>query len=131
MPIATLVLEDFLSTAQLIHPNLSNKPPSFLTQRPQDSGSGFPDRSAILCVLGALDMTYIFIIAYLLRKSDVNEEELRQMSEHSAVQAAGPGAVEELLVTEPQREGGQVLVSHLPDQRLLLSAHLKCTWIRI
>ena len=47
------------------------------------------------------------------------------MTEHRAVQAAGLGAVEELLVTEPEREGGQVLVSHLPDQRLLLSAHLK------
>ena len=58
-------------------------------------------------------------------KSNVNIEELRQVTEHRAVQAAGLGAVEELLITEPEREGGQVLVSHLPDQRLLLSAHLK------
>ena len=64
-------------------------------------------------------------IVYLLRKSDVNEEKLSQVSEHSAVQAAGLGPVEELLITKPQREGGKVLVGHLPDQRLLLSAHLK------
>ena len=63
-------------------------------------------------------------IVYLLRKSDVNEEELSQVSEYRAVQAAGLGSVEELLVTEPEGEGGQVLVSHLPDQRLLLSTHL-------
>ena len=53
-PIATLVLEDFLSTFQLIHPNLSSKLPSFLTQMLQDSGSGFQDRSAILCARGGI-----------------------------------------------------------------------------
>ena len=68
-------------------------------------------------------------IVNLLRKSDVNEEELSQVSEYRAVQAAGLGSVEELLVTEPEGEGGQVLVSHLPDQRLLLSTHLKCMWM--
>ena len=44
-------------------------------------------------------------ILNLLRKSDVNEEELSQMSEHSAVQAARLGSVKELPITEPQREG--------------------------
>ena len=68
-------------------------------------------------------------ILNLLRKSDVNEEELSQVSEYRAVQAAGLGSVEELLVTEPEGEGGQVLVSHLPDQRLLLPAHLNWMWM--
>ena len=70
-------------------------------------------------------------IVNLLRKSNVNIEKLSQVSKHSAVQAAGLGSVEELLFPEPQREGGQVLVSHLPDQRLLLSAHLNFTWMRM
>ena len=63
-------------------------------------------------------------ILNLLRESNVNEEELSQVSEYRAVQAAGLGSVEELLVPEPEGEGGKVLVSHLPDQRLLLSTHL-------
>ena len=46
------------------------------------------------------------------------------MPEHRAVKAAGPSAVEELLVPEPEGEGGQVLVGHAPDDLLLLSAHL-------
>ena len=67
---------------------------------------------------------WAYNIAYLLRESDVNEEKLSQVPEHRAVQAAGLGAVEELLVPEPEGEGGQVLVGHLPDYLLLLSAHL-------
>ena len=63
-------------------------------------------------------------IVNLLRKSDVNIEKLSQVSKHSAVQAAGLGSVEELLFPKPQREGGQVLVGHAPDDLLLLSAHL-------
>ena len=47
-------LFEFLSTSQLIHPNLSSELLSFLTQRSQDSGSGFPDRSAILCARGGV-----------------------------------------------------------------------------
>ena len=66
------------------------------------------------------------LTANLLRKPDVDEEELGQVPEHCAVKTAGPRPVEELLLPEPEREGGQVLVSHLPDYRLLLSADLKC-----
>ena len=68
----------------------------------------------------------IWHMANLMRKSYVNEEELCQVAKHRAVQAAGLVAVEELLVPEPEGEGGQVLVGHAPDDLLLLSADLAC-----
>ena len=59
----------------------------------------------------------------LLRESNVYEEELNEMPEHGAVQAAGLRPVEELLGAEPEGERGQVPAGHLPDDVLLLPAH--------